>query len=69
MTSVHVSLANLTNIKAPVIMIRAVERAEVSATGEQVFVSLRCTDFDTKLKERKKIYQTEQFYVRAHRLI
>ena len=61
MTSVHVSLANLTNIKAPVIMIRAVERAEVSATGEQVFVSLRCSSFDTKLKELKKSLKFSSF--------
>ena len=69
MPYVHVSLTNLKNINVPVNMIRAFERAKAGATGEQVFVSLRCTDFDTKLKERKKIYQTEQFYVRAHRLI
>ena len=61
MTSVHVSLANLTNIKAPVIMIRAVERAEAGATGEQVFVSLRCSIFDTKLKELKKSLKFSSF--------
>ena len=61
MPYVHVSLTNLKDINVPVNMIRAFERAEAGATGEQVFVSLRCTDFDTKLKERKKSIKLSNF--------
>ena len=69
MPYVHVSLTNLKNINVPEIMIRAFERAKAGATGEQVFVSLRCTDFDTKLKKWKKPLQIEEFRVRASSLM
>ena len=61
MPYVHVSLTNLKNINVPVNMIRAFERAEAGATGEQVFVSLRCSSFDTKLKELKKSLKFSSF--------
>ena len=61
MPYVHVSLTNLKNINVPVNMIRAFERAKAGATGEQVFVSLRWSSFDTKLKELKKSLKFSSF--------
>ena len=69
MTYVHISLTNFKIINVPVIMFRAFERAKACATGEQVFISLLCSAFDTKLKERKKDLQIEEFRVRASSLM
>ena len=69
MTYVHISLTNFEIINVPVIMFRAFERAKACATGEQVFISLLCSAFDTKLKERKKDLQIEEFRVRASSLM
>ena len=54
MTYVHVSLTNLKIINVPVIIFLAFERAEACTTGEQVFISLLSSVFDTKLKKQKK---------------
>ena len=69
MTYVHISLTNLKIINVPVIMFRAFERAEACATGEQVFVSLLSSVFDTKLKKQKNTLQIEEFRVRASSLM
>ena len=69
MTYVHISLTNLKIFNVPVIMFRAFERAEACATGEQVFVSLLISVFDTKLKNQKITLQIEEFRVRASSLM
>ena len=69
MTYVHISLTNLEIINVPVIMFRAFERAEACSTGEQVFISLLSSVFDTKLKKQKKTLQIEEFRVRASSLM
>ena len=69
MTFVHISLTNLKIINVPVIMFRTFERAKACATGEQVFVSLLSSIFDTKLKKQKNTFQIEEFRVRASSLM
>ena len=69
MTFVHISLTNFKIINVPVIMFRAFERADACATGEQVFISLLSSVFDSELKKRKKTLQIEDFRVRATSLM
>ena len=61
MTYVHISLTNLEIINVPVIMFRAFERAEASATGEQVFISLLNSVFDIRVKKLKKTSKLRSF--------
>ena len=69
MTFVNISLTNLKIINVPVIMFRAFERAEASATGEQVFISVLNSVFEVRVKKLKKNLQIEEFCYRASSLM